>query len=602
VSAIEKPIPAWVKEQIHQNERRRQRVKEPINSTKPATNEGYAAWDDPDLSLLDDRRGNLPDFPIDTFSPRWRGWIDRSAHGAGVTPAHVAIPLLGMVSALIGGARRAKPSKSWSQPCTSWVAIVGFSGTGKTPVIDVTKRGLTHIERVRKGKIAELEAKHETKVESAKAVRAKWKEAVEAAVEGGQQPPPRPVEAIDPGPFVAPRLYISNATIERLAILLKARPVGMLLLADELAGLFLNMGRYSNGSDREFWLESWNGNPYIVERMGRPAVNLDNLLIGLVGGLQPDKLAKSFDGSADGMYARVLFAWPPEPVYRPLSNEVSEVEPEIINALARIIDLPAQDDDGNLVPHDVPLSAEAVATFEQFRQFLHGKKAGLDGREREWVAKAPAHVLRLSCTLAYLDWAMDGGAEPSSIDAIHIEAAVRLWKEYFLDHARAALRLIGLSERHVNARRVLRWLKANASVKEISVKDVRRDALAQSLDAKQTEELLDGLAKAGWLKRKPAEQTGGRAIHRWQVNPFLYSDAESAQSAERFTSPTPRVLPALPALPASGNDGVICAQCGAGLRTDPPSDAPTIRVKDGSAEVWLHAIGCHRTWIEDHRQ
>jgi hypothetical protein len=55
--------------------------------------------------------------------------------------------------------------------------------------------------------------------------------------------------------------------------------------------------------------------------------------------MQPDKLARSFKGDLDGMYARVLFAWPPEPGYRPLTNEVAEIEPEIVNALTRIVGL-----------------------------------------------------------------------------------------------------------------------------------------------------------------------------------------------------------------------------------------------------------------------
>ena len=41
------------------------------------------------------------------------------------------------------------------------------------------------------------------------------------------------------------------------------------------------------------------------------------------------------------------------------------------------------------------------------------------------------------------------------------------------------------------------------------------------------------------------------------------------------------------ALAAGGEKGVICAQCGAGPSTYPPSDAPTIRVINGNAEVWL---------------
>src|SRR4051812_24405702 len=102
--------------------------------------------------------------------------------------------------------------------------------------------------------------------------------------------------------LIAPRLYVSNATIERLADLLQARPQGILMLCDELAGLFLNMSRYSGGQDNEFWLEPWNGSSYTVERMGRPPVVVNYLLVGVVGGLQPDKLARSFTGDLDGMY------------------------------------------------------------------------------------------------------------------------------------------------------------------------------------------------------------------------------------------------------------------------------------------------------------
>jgi hypothetical protein len=164
-----------------------------------------------------------------------------------------------------------------------------------------------------------------------------------------------PREAIDPGPFVAPRLHVSNATIERLAQLLEVQPQGALLLSDELAGLFLNMSRYSGGQDNEFWLEAWNGGHYTVERMSRPAVSIDRLLIGVVGGMQPDKLARSFAGDSDGMTARFLYAWPPEPGYKPLSNDVAEVEPAIVNALTRLVGLPSPHAKMRASGHYMPL-------------------------------------------------------------------------------------------------------------------------------------------------------------------------------------------------------------------------------------------------------
>ena len=111
-------------------------------------------------------------------------------------------------------------------------------------------------------------------------------------------------------------------------------------------------------------------------------------------------------------------------------------------------------------------------------------------------------------------------------------AAIRLWLEFFWPHARAALRQIGRSERHANARRVLRWIKAQGKT-EVSREEVRRDALGQSSDAEQTQHLLDGLVKAGWL-REITTKTPGRTRRRWQVNPLINGTAESAESAERI--------------------------------------------------------------------
>jgi Protein of unknown function (DUF3987) len=125
-------------------------------------------WEEPDWSILDDRRGELPHFPIEALPGVCRGWVERAAHGAGATAAHVAVPMLGIISSLIGTARRVKASRSWTEPLTCWTAVVGFSGTSKTPGINATKRALSQVERDRKPKIAEQQRAHESRVEAAK--------------------------------------------------------------------------------------------------------------------------------------------------------------------------------------------------------------------------------------------------------------------------------------------------------------------------------------------------------------------------------------------------------------------------------------------------
>lgn len=210
------------------------------------------AWDDPDWSLLDTQRGCLPDFPLEVLSPQLQQVIERTSRGAGVTPAHVAVPLLGIGSGLIGYSRRIKATASWVQPATCWTALVGYSGTGKTPGHSVTRRAAKEVERLRKKDEADRKRDHETKEVAAKAAYDNWKRQVKEATETGLAPPEMPQAAVDPGKYVPIRLIVNDGTIERLAELLQARPHGIVLVRDELAALFLNMSRYSGGRDDEF--------------------------------------------------------------------------------------------------------------------------------------------------------------------------------------------------------------------------------------------------------------------------------------------------------------------------------------------------------------
>src|SRR5262249_8641644 len=229
-------------------------------------------------------------------------------------------------------------------------------------------------------------------------------------------------------------------------------------------------------------------------------------------------------------------AWPAEAPYRPLTDTIEEVEPEFENALTKLIDL-AEFEEGKLITRDARLTPDAVTVFEQHRRLVDQKKNGLDGREREWWVKTPAHVLRLAGTLACLDWAREKAGttirEPNTIEARFVAAAARLMTEYFWPHARAALRQLGLTERHAKGRRVLRWLQAERSPgSEVSATDIRRDALGQSLDAKATTGLIEELVQAGWLRPAPIEKDGpGRPPLRWLINPLLWG-AENAENAE----------------------------------------------------------------------
>ena len=54
------------------------------------------SWAEPDASLLEDRRGELPEFPIEVLPPSLSNWLLRASRGAGVRTDHIAVPLLGV--------------------------------------------------------------------------------------------------------------------------------------------------------------------------------------------------------------------------------------------------------------------------------------------------------------------------------------------------------------------------------------------------------------------------------------------------------------------------------------------------------------------------
>ena len=104
-------------------------------------------WPEPDLCLLDDWRGHLPAFPVETLPKAWRAWAPHAAHGANASVDHVALSLLTVAASQIGHARRILPVPSWSEPCILWTALVGPPSSGKTPAMDTALHMVRALER-----------------------------------------------------------------------------------------------------------------------------------------------------------------------------------------------------------------------------------------------------------------------------------------------------------------------------------------------------------------------------------------------------------------------------------------------------------------------
>jgi hypothetical protein len=192
-----------------------------------------------------------------------------------------------------------------------------------------------------------------------------------------------------------------------------------------------------------------------------------------------------------------------------------EVDEDILQILRRLAYL----EERALLHNRVPLSTAARASFEGLRKTVYDGAEVLDGRARDWWSKVPAHALRLAGTLAYLHFGLHHTAEPQEISDECMQAASAIVLDYFWPHAQACLRQIGLTQRHADARRVLRWIKAK-DLDVVTREEIRQNALGKTRDADETEEILNFLSRAGWL-RKGQHETGGRPAVRWSVNPRL---------------------------------------------------------------------------------
>ncbi|HEX2887842.1 DUF3987 domain-containing protein [Vineibacter terrae] len=467
------------------------------------------AWPAPDLSLLEDRQSALPAFPLDRLPPAWRRWTAHAAHGASAPVDHVALSLLTGAAGLIGAARRIAPSPSWSESCVLWTALIGPPSSGKTPALATSLR---LVQAMAQAQQADFDDAGNRRAAAQADQRERWKAAIKHAIRNRLPWPDMPAAPLPARPETRP-LALDDAGIETLAGALQATPRGLLLTRDGSSPWLRDMVRGRGG----LWLSAWSGIACSVVPKDGPPIRIDCPAVSVLGTARPDAIAAAFAGDDDSIAARFLFAWPLRPPFQALADAVPPAD-DAAAALARLQHLP----DG---PRDMPLTPEALLVLDRFRRTHYADASGLQGREAAWWGKGPGTVLRLAGVLTLLDEAMGVAdmSEPAQVPAWAMQSAASLWRDYLWPHARAVLGMAGASAHHHHARLVLRWL-ARRSLDGVSREQVRREALAQAVNAAGADQVIELLVDAGWL-RAIEQRVGSRGPlrRRWLVNPALRS-------------------------------------------------------------------------------
>ena len=485
-------------------------------------------WHELDMTVLRSGRRDPPDLPLDVFGDRWAAWIATTAEAAAAPPDYVAAPLLACASALIGNARWAQATPGWCEPPHLWVASVGDSGTAKSAGADALQRDvLSEIERRMAGDHPERVREWKAAMEVRKATVEAWERDVRAASKSGN-PAPLPPDGTDPPEPQAPRVRVSDVTVERVATLLAlAAPKGLLILRDEIAGWLLGLNAY-NDAGRAFWIEAYGGRPYRVERQKHPEpIQVARLAVAVAGGIQPDKLAELFRDADDGLLARFMWCWPD-----PVRFRLSRAAPGTDWAIAaldrlRMLDL-GTDENGNTVPISVALAEAAVPMMEAFGQAMQDRQGAAGGLMRSAYGKARGMALRLGLVLTMLRWCGREGFEPppSVIGETDFAAACDLVADYSMPMAARVFGDAALPTKERDAATLARWIVANKPA-EVHVRRLQREERLPGLGTADAIHAAAGvLIEAGWL-REPARGAGyqQRGKFAYPVNPALREQA-----------------------------------------------------------------------------
>ena len=374
--------------------------------------------------------------------------------------------------------------------------------------------------RVREHAEAEL-ARWQEDAEVAALRQEEWQKQARKAVKDGRSPPPRLAAASDE-PHV-PRLFVNDATVERLGVILAAQPRGGLLIRDELAGWLTGMNRYNGGgSDRPFWIEAYGGRSFTVERVTRAQVRIDHLSIGIVGNIQPDRLASLLlKADDDGMLARFC---PFCPLLSPLKKPENMPDAAFAErAFGRLYDLAIPlGPNGVPSPGLVPFNEDAQDMLQAFREQARRWETAADGLLLSFIGKTPGLAVRLALVFAFLNWAAsDDEIPPTEINAYHFGRASIFVTDYVLPMARHAYASAAVPIEEKAAQRLARLI-VEERITELSTREIQRRKLSALGSAKEIRAALEVLATANIVRERNIE-TGGRPSVVYDVNPGFLS-------------------------------------------------------------------------------
>ena len=458
----------------------------------------------------------------------------------------VAAPALVALTSLVGRQLGIHPKRhdDWLVVPNLCGAVVARPGMLKSPSIAAVLKPIEHLAKIahkeqdkeKAGESAAIQI-HKARIQAVKEEAKKVARKKVADLVRLQELEEQLIELEAKTPSIkqTERRYKTNdATIEKIAEILKENPRGLLVYRDELSGWMRALDKTGREGDREFFLESWNGiGSFTVDRIGRGTLHLEALCLSILGGIQPGRLERYVSDAVqggmgdDGLLQRFqLIVYPETPsqwqnVDRRPDRDAQTRAYEVFNRLDRLepAELGATIGEHENIPA-LRFSEEAQELFDEWLTEL--QKRLLSGDEdspafQSHLSKYRSLMPSLALLFDLVDWAderKEGG--PVSLGAARKAAALC---DFLEQHARKVY--AGAIHPQIQAAHALaRKIRAGKIKHGDQVRSLYRNQWSLLQTRSSVYDGLTVLEDCHWV-RVETQPTGGRSSDVVRLHPEL---------------------------------------------------------------------------------
>ena len=456
-------------------------------------------------------------------------WVIQTAENTNAPVDYVAFSLLAGAAGVVGLSRSISPWSGWEEHCCLWIGAVGEPSSGKTPAITPIRKILNKIEDSRKSGYSTKFAEWRREKEVAKQRKKEWEEKVKENPDTASN---FPTSAIIPSKPQAYRFVYGDTTQEAITTDMERNIKGAILFRDELSAWISGMNRYNSGSsERGFWLEAFNGNKFICNRVkfDDERLEIQNLLVSVFGTIQPQRLIDTvLSDRGDGFLARFLWVYPElKPAAIPQNIDFSENMLKTFEKLDSLLNPYVEKAENQ--KKCLPLNTKAQELFNSWYLSHSNKIQQEESILKYFLGKGQGYVLRFALLLELLWWASSEYPEPTEISLEAIKNAIELYNTYLTPMCERVYNMYYSPSQNIEARALARWIIANKPQSFI-LRDIYNNGNVANLRRKeQTEIAANKLIKLNWLSCKSSREgnTAGRTRKTYFVNPEVYELAEN---------------------------------------------------------------------------